>query len=253
MLPIQVDISEVISEFSLSDSDVKSLCGAFMDRFTDAYMEEWRKLVREKTPKIAQVYIANMNAQAIDEFTTAIILNDDKGKLPLMIERGASQFDLKEGFENSSKATKKNGHWYLTIPFTIATSEAVGSSPVFSGQMSKPIQDIAKNLAPKESLSVKNVPKELRNYGVSENVMVTNFPKYERKTFDFQGLQHNTKPNHGGYVMFRRVSDNSEENSWIHPGFEAHNFMEKTFENMTDSGQIVEMFKEIGDAFLENR
>jgi len=52
--------------------------------------------------------------------------------------------------------------------------------------------------------------------------------------------------NQNTYMTFRRVSDKSDENSWIHKGFEAHNFMEKALEE----SQVDKVFAECRDEFL---
>jgi hypothetical protein len=212
-------------------------------------MQKWEQIVDSSLKKTAQSYKSGMDAQRPDDYT-AIFLLEGKGdgKLGLMIEVGAESFNIKAGFENSSKAKKKkNGGWYLNIPFPIATSEAVATSSVFSGKMKPELQKIVQNLGAGESLNPTNVPKELQNIGTRKDL--PNFAKYEHKTFDYQGLQHNTKKGHEGYVMFRRVSDKSDENSWIHKGFEPHNFMEKTLNEI----DVTKIFEECRDEFLSNR
>ena len=243
--PITIDISNTLSAFSFNEADTKSFCNRFLDLFTDQYVETLNKLVNKESPSIANAYMAGFDTERKDDFTQIFIL-EGKGesKLALMVETGTSAYDMKLGFENSPKAKKKkNGGWFLTIPFTVATAEAIGASTVFSAKQTAGLQKIARNLQPGQSLNPTNVPKELQN--ISSREALPNYAPYEHKTFDFQGLQHNTKPNHGGYTMFRRVSDKSDPNSWIHPGFEAHNYLEKTVEEMITSGGVTSVLDQI--------
>jgi ABC-type oligopeptide transport system substrate-binding subunit len=60
----------------------------------------------------------------------------------------------------------------------------------------------------------------------------------------YEGLVKSTKPQHSGYCTFRRISDKSDDNSWIHKGFSAHKFMEKALQNIENKlGGIVESAK----------
>ena len=60
---------------------------------------------------------------------------------------------------------------------------------------------------------------------------------YSHKHSIYEGLHRRDissteKENRGGYFTFRRVSDKSEANSWIHPGFEPLKLMEKSLSEL---------------------
>jgi hypothetical protein len=155
-----------------------------------------------------------------------------ESRLGLMIENGASAFDIKEGLKRSPKAHNSGqANWYISVPFRIATAEAIAESSVFQGQMTKTVQNIAKKVG---VLTVKNIPEELKIKGVRKEINEGSktYPKYEHKFFLYEGLSRGTKKYHGQYQTFRRVSENSDENSWIHPGFQPHNFMDKTLDEV---------------------
>lgn len=251
MLPIiNIDMSGTINAFNFSAEDAKSFSNFFLDRATDAYMQKWEEIVDKSLKGTASSYKAGMDAKRIDDYTQVFLLEGKgDGKLGLMIEMGHEAFDQKPSFLNSPKRkAKKSGEgFYLTIPFRVATAEAIAASPIFASKQTQELQKIAKNLKQGEYLNKNNVPQELQNYGVREEM--SNYPEYKHKSFDYQGLRHSTKENHGQYEMFRRVSDESDPNSWIHPGFEAKNFMEKALQEI----QIEKIYEEARDEFLNAR
>lgn len=228
MYSISINMAGVAEKFNFSEADAKSLSNYFLDRTTDVFMSNWEQLVDRNLHKTADMYKAGMDAQRPDDYTAIFSLEaKEDSRIALMIEDGAGPWDMKENFESSpKKKSTKSGGWYLTIPFRIATAGAVASSNVFSGKMNQAVLNTIQDLPKGESLTASNMPPELQIKGIREEIPGYK-PAYEHKSFDFEGLRHSTKPGHGQYEMFRRVSDNSDENSWIHKGFEPHNFMEK--------------------------
>ena len=248
MIPVTFDISGTINAFNFSESDANALSNYFLDEVQFQFMQKLEQIVDEKLHKSADSYKSGMDAKRPDDYSLLLILEGKQdSRLGMMIEEGAAPWDIKEGFERSTKKTiKKNGGWYLTIPFSIATASAVASSSVFSGKMNQAVLSVVQNLGNGESLSVANMPPELQVRGIRAEISGYK-PAYEHKNFDFEGLRHSTKPGHGQYEMFRRVSDISDENSWIHKGFEPHKFMEQALEAI----QIDQIFVQAKTEFLE--
>lgn len=253
MVPIVIDISPVISRLSLYPEEVKSYSRYVLDTLGRRYMELWEKQVNDNLHQTRSAYKSGIKMEYLDEFNIAFIL-EGKGqsKLGLMIEAGASTFDIKDGFKKSSKVKqKKDGGWYLTIPFRFATAEAIAESSVFANRMPKPVENIArKSTTP---LSTADLPVEFQMKGVRKEIRQGSIviPEYQHKSPIYSGIQKSDKPNHGGYVNFRRVSDVSDDNSWIHKGFEPHNFMGKALEQL--SGEFQELVDLAEDQFLKNR
>jgi hypothetical protein len=247
VIPIIIDISSTVEMFSLSKGQVESFTNLLLSDITSSYMQKWEKIVNKNLKGTKDSYILGMGYERPDNNSVVFKL-DGKGesRLGLMIEAGASVFDQKEGFSKSSKKhKKKDGGWYLTIPFRVATPEAIGESSVFIGKMDKTIQKLVK----KEGvLTVKNVPKELQIIGSRAEISspTKTYPEYKHKSFQFEGLRHKEKSKHGQYQMFRRVSDNSDDNAWIHPGFQPRNFMEQAMQEI----QIDKIFEQSRQQFL---
>jgi hypothetical protein len=248
MFAINIDISGVANTYNFTSEDGKALSNYVLDRITDVYMSNWEQLVDKNLHKTADMYKAGMDAQRPDDYTAIFSLEKkEDSAIALMIEDGASSFDEKQGFERSEKKkTSKSGGWFLTIPFRIASAESIASSNIFSGKMSKAVLKTIQDLPKGESLTASNMPPELQIKGIRAEIPGYK-PAYEHKSFDFEGLRHSTKPGHGQYEMFRRVSDESDPNSWIHKGLQPHNFMEKALQE-TDINSI---YDECVSEFLE--
>lgn len=245
MFELSIDLRPLITELSLSEKEMKSFSGMILDRVADAYMYKWNKIVSENLRSTRATYQRGMDFRRIDDFNgVAVLEGKDDTRLALMIEEGATAYDMKEGFEKSDKVkTSADGGWYLTIPFRHATPEALGESAVFSGkQMPQRVYEIAKENAG-SPVTFEQLPAANQKLGMRAEVKSEQkvWAKYEHKTPIYQGLQQKTKAQHSQYFTFRRVSDKSDPDSWIHKGFSPHKFMEKALQELeTEIGAIIQ-------------
>jgi hypothetical protein len=254
MVPISIDISGAVQRLMLTQEEVKSYSRFVLDSIGTRYMQLWEQGVDRKLNSTRSAYKAGMSMRYIDDYNLEFQL-EGKGfaKLGLMIERGVSPFDIKEGFERSPKAKRnEDGGWYLTIPFRHATSSAIAESGAFANRMPKPVEKIAKKSS--SPLRLPDLPPEFQNKGKraelvgSDNLVIK---EYKHKSAIFEGLTHGKKEHHGQYTTFRRVSDNSDPLSWIHMGFEEHNFMGKALNSLTNEFEpIIDLAEE---QFLADR
>lgn len=237
MLKFQFDISGIVNEFSLSKEDVRSLSNLILDRLVDEYMFNWENIVDSTLNSIRDEYKKGMYSDRLDDMNAIVGLTSTQSKLAMMIEVGANVFDEKEGFSKSTKKKKrgKDG-WYLTIPFRHATSSEIMK------QFTKQGEGILTFLKGGSKLSQSSLPT-----GYDEplsHIIPGSTIKYEHKAPIHEGL-HRTKLNstekekRGGYFTFRRVSDNSDPQSWFHPGFEAKNLMDRAL-NESKLDQVVD-------------
>jgi hypothetical protein len=257
MVPIIIDISGVQDRLFLSGEEMKSYAKYVLDGMGNRYMQLWTKQVTDNLHQTQGAYITGMPTELkyVDDFTLEIVL-DGKGqsKLAIMIENGANAWDMKEAFSKSSKIKhNKAGGWYLTIPFRFATSEAIAQSAVFANQMPPAVQKVAKALGADESIKTSDLPVEFQVKGVRKEINQggKTFPEYKHKDSIYTGIQHNTTPNQGGYINFRRVGENSDKNSWVHKGFQPHHFMEKALDQL--SRELPDILHLADEQFLENR
>ena len=148
-----------------------------------------------------------------------IIYLDPKSERAIHLEKGWAAFDMKPGLLNGPNSKMgKNGR-YNTVPFRHKSSEQRIDS---TGQKvltdtAKMIQEINKQVK-KGSLSVleKNIEGgKIRTYQNIENPRLAGLTRISKTYTNDRGketTQHR-------YFTFRRVSENSDENSWRHPGY----------------------------------
>ena len=248
MIPISIDISDTVEEFVLSKDETDSLRMYILDRVMTEFTDRWKDEIKDNLHSTRKEYQKGIFQEQIDDFNIIVGLTPRQSPMALMIEDGASQFDMKDGFEKSTSPKKhfgKNGQWYINVPFRLATSGAIGES--FAGVMPKPIDKLAKALGSGESIKLDNIPKELQGLGKNKT------SGYDHKFNIYEGLQRteigSEGEKRGGYVTFRRVSANSDPASFIHPGLGARDLMGKAIEGI-DVSDIVD--KAINE-FLENR
>jgi hypothetical protein len=228
--PILIDLSGTIDEFFLDENEVKSLSRYVLSSISDEYMRVWERNIDNSLHSTRSEYRRAIFTEQPDDYSMIFGMTPTKSKLAMMLEDGASAFDIKEGFENSEKKhLKKDGSgWYITVPFRHATSEAVAESMIFSNQMPKEIEQLVKTTG--RPLNLADLPSQYRDVRTSSVGYVHRAAIYEGlKRTDISSTD---KENRGGYFTFRRVSDKSEANSWQHPGFEPLKLMEKALSEL---------------------
>lgn len=232
MFNISFDISETVQEFSLQQVEVDSLSDYLLDRIVDEVMGKWEGLIDSSLNSTRDEYRRAMYTDRPDSKTAIIGLTARESKLAMMIETGADAFDEKLGFENSKlRHEKKDGGWYLTIPFRHATSEAIMSMMV--PDMNVSVLDFMKTGGMMEQSNLPEPFDEIQTHQIKLNTgsLIT----YKHKAPIYEGMHRRDisstiNEKRGGYFTFRRVSDNSDPESWIHPGIQAKGLMEKAVE-----------------------
>lgn len=178
----------------------------------------WTSIAQQELKSSREDYISGISAVIMEDPLSGYITL--KGKFPVMLEQGFNQFDIKSGFEKSPKAkSKPDGGWYLTVPYRHYTTST------FNPTMPKDIMKQAKNLNPGEQLSEALVSALGYKRGTSHT-------GYQWKNTMYDNLTRITKEYdsgkiHSQYITFRRVSDNSDPNSWIHPGYKGLKALDK--------------------------
>jgi len=229
MITVNIDISEVIEEFSLTKEQANNLVSFTVKEVTARFGYNWSQQAKTHLHASRQEYLNNLIIGEEGPFVGYVMLT---GVLPGMIENGCTPFDMKRGFsESSKKKLKSKGGWYLTIPFRFATPGTLGESSVFSSFLPTEVHKIAKQrLIPDyKSLRKKDIPVEFQKVQVREKIVVKSrvFEEYKHKSSIYQGMTKGQLTGHSHYVTFRRVSDLSDPNSWIHTGITARNLADK--------------------------
>jgi hypothetical protein len=170
---------------------------------------KWVKLAQETLNSRRADYIKAIKVQYPYNSNPLEAVIELSTKYAIMIEEGSPSFDMKIGFRNSDKKTLKPLGWYLTIPIRHGTP----GSFQYGTPLPDDVYDLARKLNNGEKLSF------------SPDGSFNETSGYIHKSNIFDGLTKIThsykKATQSQYVTFRRVSNNSDSNSWIHPGFSA--------------------------------
>jgi len=174
----------------------------------------WEQIAQKRLTTTRADYMLGLNAdnsvEFPDSYTGVLTL---RGKWPNMLETGYAPYDMKTGFMGSSKKTlKKDGGWFLTIPFRHRTPGTSGSAAGGSS-MPSDIYSQARVLRGGQKLTGTET-----NYPPK-----TSWTGYEHKSGIYENMKKVTKTyekaKQNQYMTFRRVSDDSDPSSWWHPGF----------------------------------
>lgn len=261
-IPIQIDFGDLANEFSLSQKDVNSMLDSVIKSVTARFYEEWIKTAKQDLGASKDQYARSL--VIVDEgfLKGSVVLT---GVLPNMIESGTAAFDMKEGLLSSPKAklSKDGKSRYITIPFRHASSDAGGFSEIFSTVLPKPIQQAIQQKQKdsgnsKVALRKNDIPAQ---YAIPQvrgefsdivNKSKSQFDAYIHKSSIYEGLTRkvDTQTGMGTYMTFRRVSDKSDANAFIHSGILARNLAEKTYSRF--EGQISKEIDISIDNFLNS-
>jgi len=229
VINIKLDFSDVITTNTLTSEEAKDLVDYTIKSLTATFAQRWSDQARV-LGKTRVDYQRSLLVVDEGRFKGAVILT---GQLPNMIEEGIAPFDMKLGFSKSDKRKiGPKGGWYLTIPFRLGNPRALGESSAFAGVLPEPVYIAIKEqkgIRPK--LSQSQVPAPFNELKVRRAIPKSRaFQEYQHKTSIYAGLQRTRKQyestTQSTYVVFRRVSANSDPDSWIHTGLTARKFAE---------------------------
>lgn len=259
--PIFIDTLSLTRQFDITKEEVDGIIDAAVKKITMEFYLLWEKEAEKNLHKTRKAYVSQLKLVDEGRMKGAVLLDYTKNPLVKMLEEGANAFDMKEGFKKSSKVKyRSNGDWYLTIPFRMATPDALGESTLFAGKMPQSIYDIVKEKPQdidvqgggKRSKGLTN--EEMKNFevpakyrlpktraGVSVVETQKTFDEYKNKSSIYEGLSkiQDNVTGQNIYMNFRRVSSNSDINSWVHTGLMARNFAEKALSNLESKIEII--------------
>lgn len=246
LIPIDINSSDIINQFNISRKECEDIIDFTIKEITASFAAQWESTANSELQSTRSRYIQNLKVVDEGRMAGAVVLDYSKDPLIKMIEEGASPFDMKEGFEKSAKKhIKAGGGWYLTIPFKIGTPDsqiAAGFANIMPQQIynlikNKPIENSgrSKGLSAGEIGGGGGVPQSFQ-IPTSRNAIVViptsqAFKQYQHKTNIYQGLykQKDQSTGQSSYGSFRRVSDKSDQDSWIYSGMDPKNLAEKAY------------------------
>jgi hypothetical protein len=160
---------------------------------------------------------------------------------------------------------KKDGGWYMTIPFRHATPGSLGDSEAFSSVMSQGVHQVMKQKMTTVSAPFFGTVRQggamtlndlysagIRKKDIGRRAGIAKADRggltseqaapYQHKSHIHAGMKRMQtmygSAEQSKYMTFRRVSDMSAANSWIHKGFQAKDIMPRALNHENVRGAI---------------
>jgi len=255
IVPIIIDGSALQQQFALSSDQIESICDNIAKTLAVRYAQQLEQEANNALHSTRQRYIKSVHVVDSGRAESMVVLDYSKDKLIQMLEEGASPFDEKTKLLASTKAKiGKNGGRYITVPMRWGTPGIVGESDVFTGILPQQVYDVVKAKSTNipvsgggsrsAGLSAGEIPSPFNAIGsrapIVDSVGKVLFNEYQHKTSIYQGVSKKTDLSTGQntYNSFRRVSENSDKDAFIHPGIEQYNLIQRALDNF-DRDNIV--------------
>jgi len=238
MIPITINFGSLPKELDLTIAETEGLMENVVKELTASMVHLWDAEAKNTLSSTRQEYRSSLTVVDKGRFEGMVIL---RGQLANMIENGAGAFDMKPGFMGSPFAkSTEGGGWYFTIPFRFATPGALGESSVFSDILPESIYNVLKTKPPGGRIEEGDIdiPDALRVPKTRKMIVTKSrvFEEYKAKTSTYVGIGRSdktyAKTTQSTFTSFRRVSDKSDPNAWIHRGIKARNLAEKALEKL---------------------
>lgn len=236
MVPINIDISSLIEEFSLDENQTLMIGTTIIDRVAQEYSYRWKNLIDKELKSSRNEYLRGIFIERVNPTEIIFGLSNRESSLPLSIEEGHGPWDEKPFLLGSLKAKRtKDGKPFLTVPFRHATPQAIAEAGIFSSIMPQDVYQLAKNSP--MPLKRSQLPESQQLPGVRKEINIPGLkvPEYIHKAAKYEGLvrveaSSSENENRGQYMTFRRVSDKSDPNSWFNGGIIAKRLMDRALE-----------------------
>lgn len=259
-ITIEVTLSDTFEEFLLTKEEADAMTKKVLQDIVNAFIFNWKAAAKQSLGSSRSNYIKGIQQIDRGKLEKAVVL---VGNFNNMLEDGVSPFDMKAGFEKSlKKKIKTNGGWYLTIPLRFATAGSLGENEAFSNVMPEEVTSAAQKLSASstgadgskssgQQLKLSDIPQSFQ--GKQKRAAVGDFGEYTHKNNIYEGIQRNEKTyensTQSSYNSFRRVSDKSSPDSWIHSGIKSFNLIDRAL-NTTNIEKIADNSV---DEFLSKR
>lgn len=215
---ISFDITHNIPE-GLGDDFAQQV----VDHLTTAARSKWIALGNELPREDARDYVMGISEVRFGTLEAEVVLEGEKARA---IEDGQKPWDIKKallGPNAKNVSVSKKGTKYNTVPFRHGTPK--------SGFKSRMPQDLYA-MALRQAKASNKRSTAIQGAGAFGPQKGTKSQTgYVRKQAKFEGLRAvKTGSKSSSYFTFRRVSENSPANSWMHPGTDGAKLIEQVYE-----------------------
>lgn len=246
LVPVIINTQDLLDQFYISETELENMCDNIAKSLALSFYYKWEQEVLTSLKSTRLQYLQNMRLVDTGRMEGTVMLDYSKNLLVQKLEQGSAAYDMKPALIASPKAkTGKGGKKYITVPMRWSTPGAVGESELFSAQMPKEIYRIVKGLngdrqtpgggTESRGLRLGEIPSHLQGLGsrpaINDQTGKRIFDEYNHKNSIYEGMIKKTDGVTGQsiYMSFRRVSENSDNNAFIHPGFKKGDFMMRAY------------------------
>lgn len=237
---IEIDISGRLPDVKFDINVLREQAAAL----AEMCRSEWIRQAQRELHSSAADYIAGIQPVEISGNWASVTL---VGDLPNDVENGKAPFDMKPGLLAGPNAKMGKSGRFNTVPFRHGTpgttGKRVGTPMPITGLSAKdkPVSAIyvaARKLSPSlEGSGGKTIwggrTGDFGGYGIQTQLPVKGGRPgaYTFKASPYAGMVKTAKTygkaTQNQYTTFRRVSENSNPNSWWHPGLQAKHLAER--------------------------
>lgn len=253
--PIFVDTSSISEQFSFDQSQINDLMDFTIKEITSAFAAQWENLAIDNLKSSRQQYINSLIVVDEGFAKGAVVL---VGWLPNAVENGLESYDMKPGFLDGPNAKQGKSGKYNTIPFGFGTPGALEEN--FSGGiLPQGVYDVVKGKPQtvvlkgggraSQGLKLEELPQRFQQPQAKsiKQTQSKSFKEYQHKNSIYEGIRKvkDSVTGQNSYQSFRRVSENSDPDSWIHPGIDAAHLAQKTldqFDIPSETGRAIDKF-----------
>lgn len=255
--PIFIDTSSISEQFFLDQSQVNQLLDFTIKEITYRFAEQWRYEAGRVLKAARQEYINSIVVVDEGMAAGAVVLI---GWLPNALENAVEGFDMKPGLLNGPNAKEGKNGKYNTVPFSPGTPGSL-SSNVLPQEVYEIVKAKSTNIPlsgggmASKGLTLQELPSQYQERQVKTitTPQSKSIKEYQHKNSIYEGVRKvkDGVTGQNSYQSFRRVSENSDVNSWFHPGFqgnEASGLSSKTLEQFDIPSETARAI----DQFLSN-
>lgn len=255
IVPIEINTSDILSQFNIAEKDLDNMLDNIAKSLAVAYVSKLETQANNELHSTRQRYLQNIKLIDSGRLQGIVLLDYSKDPMVKMIEEGASPFDLKPAILNGPKSkVSKKGVRYNTIPFRWATPNAIGESGVFSGKMPSAVYEEIKKKptvvamsgggSRSQGLALKEIPSQFQavksRKEITDSTGKVLFKEYQHQNSIYQGISktRDSVTGQSRYFSWRRVSENSNPDAFIHPGITAHRLLDKAMSNFNIDEEV---------------
>ncbi len=237
MIRVKLDIGDLA--FLRAAPSIQPLIDNALVGIAESARNKWVKLAQSHLTTTRGTYLQGIQSPNLERSGMAVV--DLVGKLPNMIEQGASGFDIKEAMLNAQHKVSSEGHRFRVVGLQMLTPKARGVNAQSSSMLyERPGADShsrRQGVASGSMLIAKEIFAKARQLKSGQSLprhlgLRPLNPKHSNSPFD--SLQAAGAKGHRYYVAFRTMSDGV--NKWQHPGLRARRFADVVAAHVSEIG-----------------